>query len=274
MSEKRLDEIIWQNAPKTWYWFAKIITFLCLYVINHQFHPQFLIDPQPVNMSTQRASVHKHDFEEPDAKKPKMIDGRVEALKLKIDQLQVEMQANVDRVENKKLVRVCEAVNVNRKLIEVMEIEYKKQMEEMETKYKKQIEGMHTKYKKQIEQNVLMGPPLSDHLEVLTSICQWSCESREIFLETSNTVIGVIYATICNVLSGFYPTNIHTKKIVEKHWLGLQKFINLGTSFTSKKKILASEETGEAIFFIIKSSVLPFLANYMKMLITQKIHFE
>ena len=210
-------------------------------------------------MSTQRASVHKHDFEEPDAKKPKMIDGRVEALKIKIDQLQVEMQAN--------------AVNANRKLIEMMEIEYKKQMEEMETKYKKQIEGMHTKYKKQIEQNVLMGPPLSDHLEVLSDICQWS---REIFLETSNTVIGVIYATICNVLSGFYPTNIHTEKIVEKHWLGLQKFINLGTSFTSKKKILASEETGEAIFFIIKSSVLPFLANYnyMKMLTTQKIHFE
>ena len=121
---------------------------------------------------------------------------------------------------------------------------------------------------------VPMGPPLSDHLEVLTSICQWSCESREIFLETSDMIIGVIYATICNVLSGFYPTNIHTKKMVEKHRLGLQKFINLRTSFASKKKILASEETGEAIFFIIKSSVLPFLANYMKMLITQKIHFE
>ena len=248
MSEKRLDEIIWQNAPKTWYWFAKIITFLCLYVINHQFHPQFLIDPQPVNMSTQRASVHKHDFEEPDAKKPKMIDGCVEALKIKIDQL----QANIERVEVKS----------------------KKQMEEMETKYKKQIEGMHTKYKKQIEQNVLMGPPLSDHLEVLTSICQWSCESREIFLETSDMIIGVIYATICNVLSGFYPTNIHSFEILQKHRLGLKKFINLRTSFASKKKILASEETGEAIFFIIKSSVLPFLANYMKMLITQKIHFE
>ena len=202
-----------------------------------------------------------------------MIDGRVEALKIKIDQLQVEMQANVDRVENKKLVRVCEAVNANRKLIEMMEIEYKKQMEEMETKYKKQIEGMHTKYKKQIEQNVLMGPPLSDHLEVLSDICQWS---REIFLETSNTVIGVIYATICNVLSGFYPTNIHSFEILQKHRLGLKKFINLRTSFASKKKILASEETGEAIFFIIKSSVLPFLANYnyMKMLTTQKIHFE
>ena len=239
-------------------------------------HPQFLIDPQLVNMSTQMSSAHKHDFEEPDAKKPKMIDGRVEALKIKIDQLQVEMQANVERVEvksrklveemqveNKKLVRVCvEVVNANRKLIEVME------------KVMKQMEEMETKYKKQIEQNVLMGPPLSDHLEVLTSICQWSCESREIFLETSDMIIGVIYATICNVLSGFYPTNIHTKKMVEKHRLGLQKFINLGTSFTSKKKILASEETGEAIFFIIKSSVLPFLANYMKMLITQKIHFE
>ena len=163
---------------------TKIITFLCLYVINHQFHPQFLIDPQPVNMSTQRASVHKHDFEEPDAKKPKMIDGRVEALKIKIDQLQVEMQANVDRVENKKLVRVCEGVNANRKLIEVME-KVMKQMEEMETKYKKWMEEMESKYKKQIGevngdsqfrggQNIAdasryvpMGPPLSDHLEVL-----------------------------------------------------------------------------------------------------------
>ena len=122
-----------------------------------------------------------------------MIDGCVEALKIKIDQL----QANIERVEVKS----------------------KKQMEEMETKYKKQIEGMHTKYKKQIEQNVLMGPPLSDHLEVLTSICQWSCESREIFLETSDMIIGVIYATICNVLSGFYPTNIHTEKILQKHRL-------------------------------------------------------
>ena len=123
---------------------------------------------------------------------------------------------------------------------------------------------------------VPMGPPLSDHLEVLTSICQWSCESREIFLETSDMIIGVIYATICNVLSGFYPTNIHSFEILQKHRLGLKKFINLRTSFASKKKILASEETGEAIFFIIKSSVLPFLANYnyMKMLTTQKIHFE
>ena len=154
-------------------------------------------------------------------------------------------------------------------------------MEEMEGKYKKQIGEVNGDSQFRGGQNIAgapryvpMGPPLSDHLEVLTSICQWSCESREIFLETSDMIIGVIYATICNVLSGFYPTNIHTKKIVEKHWLGLQKFINLGTSFTSKKKILASEETGEAIFFIIKSSVLPFLANYMKMLITQKIHFE
>ena len=105
-------------------------------------------------------------------------------------------------------------------------------------------------------------------------LCQWSCESREIFLETSDMIIGVIYATICNVLSGFYPTNIHSFEILQKHRLGLKKFINLRTSFASKKKILASEETGEAIFFIIKSSVLPFLANYMKMLITQKIHFE
>ena len=225
-------------------------------------HPQFLIDPQLVNMSTQMSSAHKHDFEEPDAKKPKMIDGRVEALKIKIDQLQVEMQANVERVEvksrklveemqveNKKLVRVCEVVNVNRKLIEVMEIEYKKRMEEMESKYKKWMEEMESKYKKQIGevngdsqfrggQNIAdasryvpMGPPLSDHLEVLTSICQWSCESREIFLETSDMIIGVIYATICNVLSGFYPTNIHTKKMVEKHRLGLQKFINLRKRF-------------------------------------------
>ena len=256
-------------------------------------------------MSTQMSSAHKHDFEEPDAKKPKMIDGRVEALKIKIDQLQVEMQANVERVEvksrklveemqveNKKLVRVCEVVNSHPGLLLLEKV--MKQMEEMETKYKKWMEEMESKYKKQIGevngdsqfrggQNIAdasryvpMGPPLSDHLEVLTSICQWSCESREIFLETSDMIIGVIYATICNVLSGFYPTNIHTKKIVEKHWLGLQKFINLGTSFTSKKKILASEETGEAIFFIIKSSVLPFLANYnyMKMLTTQKIHFE
>ena len=161
-------------------------------------HPQFLIDPQLVNMSTQMSSAHKHDFEEPDAKKPKMIDGRVEALKIKIDQLQVEMQANVERVEvksrklveemqveNKKLVRVCEVVNVNRKLIEVMEIEYKKRMEEMESKYKKWMEEMESKYKKQIGevngdsqfrggQNIAdasryvpMGPPLSDHLEVL-----------------------------------------------------------------------------------------------------------
>ena len=154
-------------------------------------------------------------------------------------------------------------------------------MEEMEGKYKKQIGEVNGDSQFRGGQNIAdapryvpMGPPLSDHLEVLTSICQWSCESREIFLETSDMIIGVIYATICNVLSGFYPTNIHTKKMVEKHRLGLQKFINLRTSFASKKKILASEETGEAIFFIIKSSVLPFLANYMKMLITQKIHFE
>ena len=174
-------------------------------------HPQFLIDPQLVNMSTQMSSAHKHDFEEPDAKKPKMIDGRVEALKIKIDQLQVEMQANIDQVEVK-----------SEKLIEEMETMYEKQIEEMWAMYKKQIEGMHTKYKKQIEQNVLMGPPLSDHLEVLTSICQWSCESREIFLETSDMIIGVIYATICNVLSGFYPTNIHSFEILQKHRLGLK----------------------------------------------------
>ena len=66
-----------------------------------QFHPQFLIDPQPVNMSTQSAPVHKHDFEEPDAKKPKVVDGCVEAVKIEIDQLQAEMQVNIDQVEVK-----------------------------------------------------------------------------------------------------------------------------------------------------------------------------
>ena len=231
-----------------------------------QFHPQFLIDPQPVNMSTQSAPVHKHDFEELDAKKPKVVDGRVEALKIKIDQLQVEMQANIDQVEVK-----------SEKLIEEMETMYEKQIEEMWTMYKKQIEGMHTKYKKQIEQNVLMDTALTDHLEVLSDICQWSRGRREIFLETINeTLIAFIVQGIYYVLKAFCLTNTHTKKRVEKHKEELEKFTDPRTSFASKKKILASAETGEAIFFIIECSVLPFLANYnyMKMLTTEKIHFE
>ena len=231
-----------------------------------QFHPQFLIDPQPVNMSTQSAPVHKHDFEELDAKKPKVVDGRVEAVKIKIDQLQVEMQANIDQVEVK-----------SEKLIEEMETMYEKQIEEMWTMYKKQIEGMHTKYKKQIEQNVLMDAALTDHFEVLRDICRWSRGSREIFLETiSETLIKFIEQGIYYVLKAFCPINIYTEEKVEKHKKELEKFTDPRTSFTSKKKILTSAETGEAIFFIIECSVLPFLANYnyMKMLTTEKIHFE
>ena len=143
--------------------------------------------------------------------------------------------------------------------------------------YKKQIEEVHTKYKKQIEQNVLMDAALTDHFEVLRDICRWSHGSREIFLETiSETLIKFIEQGIYYVLKAFCPTNIHTKKKVEKHKKELEKFTDPRTSFTSKKKILTSAETGEAIFFIIRSSVLAFLANYnyMKMLTTQKIHFE
>ena len=143
--------------------------------------------------------------------------------------------------------------------------------------YKKQIEEVHTKYKKQIEQNVLMDAALTDHFEVLRDICRWSHGSREIFLETiSETLIKFIEQGIYYVLKAFCPTNIHTKKKVEKHKKELEKFTDPRTSFTSKKKILTSAETGEAIFFIIECSVLPFLANYnyMKMLTTEKIHFE
>ena len=151
------------------------------------------------------------------------------------------------------------------KLIEEMETMYEKQIEEMWTMYKKQIEEMHTKYKKQIEQNVLMDAALTDHFEVLRDICQWSRGSREIFLETiSETLIEFIVQGIYYVLKAFCPTNIHTKKRVEKHKEELEKFTDPRTSFASKKKILTSAETGEAIFYIIKSSVVPFLTDYIK----------
>ena len=111
-----------------------------------------------------------------------------------------------------------------------------------------------------------MDHPLTDHLEFLSDICQWSRRTREIFLEReiSETLIAFIVEGIYNVLKAFCPTNIHTKKKVEKHKEELEKFIHPRTSFTSKKKILTSEETGEAIFFIIKSSVVPFLTDYIK----------
>ena len=111
-----------------------------------------------------------------------------------------------------------------------------------------------------------MDPPLTDHLEFLSDICQWSRGRREIFLEReiSETLITFIVEGIYNVLKAFCPTNIHTEKKVEKHKEELEKFIHPRTSFTSKKKILTSEETGEAIFFIIKSSVVPFLSDYIK----------
>ena len=122
-----------------------------------------------------------------------------------------------------------------------------------------------------------MDTPLTDHLEFLSDIWQWSRGRREIFLETiSETLIEFIAQGIYHVLKAFCPTNIHTKKKVEKHKEELEKFIHPRTSFASKKKILANEETGEAIFFIIRSSFLPFLANYnyLKKLSTQKFHFE
>ena len=110
-----------------------------------------------------------------------------------------------------------------------------------------------------------MDAPLTDHLEFLSDICQWSRGRREIFLETiSETLVEFIVQGIYHVLKAFCPTNIHTKKKVEKHKEELEKFIHPRTSFTSKKKILTSEETGEAIFFIIKSSVVPFLTDYIK----------
>ena len=111
-----------------------------------------------------------------------------------------------------------------------------------------------------------MDHPLTDHLEFLSDICQWSRGKREIFLETiiSETLIEFIVQGIYHVLKGFCPTNIHTKKKVEKHKEELEKFIHPRTSFASKKMILTSEETGEAIFFIIKSSVVPFLTDYIK----------
>ena len=111
-----------------------------------------------------------------------------------------------------------------------------------------------------------MEHPLTEHLEFLSDICQWSRRTREIFLEReiSETLIAFIVEGIYNVLKAFCPTNIHTKKRVEKHKGELEKFTDPRTSFTSKKKILTSEETGEAIFFIIKSSVVPFLTDYIK----------
>ena len=110
-----------------------------------------------------------------------------------------------------------------------------------------------------------MDAPLTDHLEFLSDICQWSRGRREIFLETiSETLVEFIVQGIYHVLKALCPTNIHTKKKVEKHKKELEKFIHPSTSFTSKKKILTSEETGEAIFFIIKSSVVPFLTDYIK----------
>ena len=111
-----------------------------------------------------------------------------------------------------------------------------------------------------------MDAPLTDHLEFLSDICQWSRGRREIFLEReiSETLIAFIVEGIYNVLKAFCPTNIHTKKRVEKHKEELEKFTDPRTSFASKKKILTSTETGEAIFFIIKSSVVPFLTDYIK----------
>ena len=110
-----------------------------------------------------------------------------------------------------------------------------------------------------------MDAPLTDHLEFLSDICQWSRGRREIFLETiSETLIAFIVEGIYNVLKAFCPTNIHTKKRVEKHKEELEKFTDPRTSFASKKKILTSAETGEAIFYIIKSSVVPFLTDYIK----------
>ena len=63
-----------------------------------------------------------------------------------------------------------------------------------------------------------MDAPLSDHLEFLSDICQWSRGRREIFLETiSETLVEFIVQGIYHVLKAFCPTNIHTKKKVEKH---------------------------------------------------------
>ena len=108
-----------------------------------------------------------------------------------------------------------------------------------------------------------MDAPLTDHLEFLSDICQWSRGRREIFLEReiSETLIAFIVEGIYNVLKAFCPTNIHSKKKVEKHKEELEKFTDPRTSFASKKKILTSEETGEAIFFIIKSYYL-LLSNF------------
>ena len=110
-----------------------------------------------------------------------------------------------------------------------------------------------------------MDAPLTDHLEFLSDICQWSRGRREIFLETiSETLVEFIVHGIYHVLKAFCPTNTHTEEKVEKHKEELEKFIHPRTSFASKKKILTSAETGEAIFFIIKSSVVPFLTDYIK----------
>ena len=99
----------------------------------------------------------------------------------------------------------------------------------------------------------------------LHDVVRLSKKDRQKYLsECSKENIDEICEAVYNILKGHCPMKSKTgsKKLscIEKE---LKKVVNPRSKLGLKRKILTNSQTGDGIFSIIASTVLPFLANLL-----------
>lgn len=75
--------------------------------------------------------------------------------------------------------------------------------------------------------------------------------------------IDHISEAVYNVVNGFCPCKTAAKKKIELLNKPLKKIANPKTSLEVKKKILLDKQTGDGIFSILLSTVLPFVIGLL-----------
>lgn len=110
-----------------------------------------------------------------------------------------------------------------------------------------------------------MAVILKKKYKFLHDILRLSKKDRQKYLnECSEENIDEICEALYNILNGSCPIKSkHTCKKISSIEKELKKVINPKYNLKLKRKILSNSQTGDGIFSIIASTVLPFLVNLL-----------
>ena len=105
---------------------------------------------------------------------------------------------------------------------------------------------------------------LKNKYNFLRDVAHLNQKDRKVYLkECCDDNIHTICEAVDNVLKNVCPTNGRVKKKVKSMDKELKKIANIKTKVSLKRDLLSAPQTGNGIFSIIASTVLPFLVDLL-----------